>query len=180
MASENPSSDGTTRRQRKMTAKGQEFATDLLLKEVKRKGRTLTNQISLFEDLLKTSDDNMVSDELAKLDPMLSELENASKKYRDVVEMDEAKKIDDMLQTERQSVSNLKVAVKEWFDVRELDKLSGRSQASGKGKSTMRLTIELIGVQSRLENQVSLVEQLLSSDDGALVQKEFKTLEKIH
>ena len=96
-----------------MTAKGQEFATDLLLKEVKRKGRTLTNQISLFEDLLKTSDDNMVSDELAKLDPMLSELENASKKYRDVVEMDEAKKIDDMLQTERQSVSNLKVAVKE-------------------------------------------------------------------
>ena len=67
MASENPSSDGRTRKQRKLTAKGQEFAKDILSREVKRRSRTLTNQISLFEDLLKTGDAKLVSDELAEV-----------------------------------------------------------------------------------------------------------------
>ena len=161
--------------------KGHDFALGLLWKEVKRKSRKLTNQRSLFADLMKTGDVKLTKCQLSKLDLMLVELEEASNKLLEVTETDKRKQVVDLLQSERDSVSELKVAVKEWLDAQDdRDDQSGRSLISNKeGKSAMRLTIELIGVQSRLEKQVSLFEQLFRTNDSSLVKQEFKTLEMI-
>ena len=91
MASNNPSSDGRTRRQRQLTVKGHDFALGLLWKEVKRKSRKLTNQRSLFADLMKTGDVKLTKCELSKLDLMLVELEEASNKLLEVTETDKRK-----------------------------------------------------------------------------------------
>ena len=176
MAANNSSSDDRTRRQRQLTTKGHDFAIDIMRKEVKRRIRKLTNHKSLFADLMRTSDINLTKRELSKLDVLLVELEEASNKLLEVTQGDEKKQIVDVLQTERDNASELKATVKEWLDTQDRDGQSGGVLISndGEGKSATRLTSELIGVQSRLESQVSLCGQLLQSNDRPLVQQELR------
>ena len=141
----------------------------------------MSNQKSLFDDLMKTGDVKLTNCELIKLDPMLVELEEASGKLLEVTKGDERKQVVDKLQAERGSVSKLKIAIKEWLDAQDRDDQSVRSLKSNnsQGKSAICLTIELIGVQSRLENKVTMFEQLLRTNDSSLVHQEFKMLESI-
>ena len=154
MASNKPSSDGRSRRPRQLTTKGHDFAISLLWKEFNRRNRKLSNQRSLFDDLMKTGDVKLTNCELIKLDPMLVDLEEASGKLLEVTKRDERKQVVDKLQVERSSVSKLKIAIKEWLDAQDRDDQSVRSLKSNnsQGKSAICLTIELIGVQSRLES----------------------------
>ena len=114
----------------------------------------MSNQRSLFDDLMKTGDVKLTNCELIKLDPMLVDLEEASGKLLEVTKRDERKQVVDKLQVERSSVSKLKIAIKEWLDAQDRDDQSVRSLKSNnsQGKSAICLTIELIGVQSRLES----------------------------
>ena len=141
----------------------------------------MSNQKSLFDDLMKTGDVKLTNCELIKLDPMLVELEEASGKLLEVTKGDERKQVVDKLQAERGSVSKLKIAIKEWLDAQDRDDQSVRSLKSNnsQGKSAICLTIELIGVQSRLENKVTMFEQLLRTNDSSLVHQEFKMPESI-
>ena len=145
MASDdNPSSDGRTRKQRQMTGKGQEYAMEFLSKEVKRRNKKLTDQISLFEDLLKTNDVRLIKKELAKLDLMLHELEDASNRLLEVTKGDEKEQVDSKLKTEQESVSRLKAAVVEWLDAQGNDDQLDQTLSSKRNaeKSTTRLTID--------------------------------------
>ena len=177
------SDSGRSRRHRILTPKGQDYAQEILLKEVKRKSRSLTNHISLFEDLPKTKDVTLTKGELDKLEPMFRELEEAASKFLEVAQGEDKTQVVNIVNTERESVGRVTKAVTEWLEARSKeDAKSGRSETSRRSdmKSTMRLTIELIGMQSKLDNQVSLFDYLFDSKDSNMVQREFEKLEKIH
>ena len=81
----------------------------------------MTKYISIFEDLMKTGDTNLVNEELGKLDPMFDDLEEVLNNLWEGANSDDRHQTDDMLQIERESVSKLKTAVKEWLDARDVD-----------------------------------------------------------
>ena len=134
------SDSGRSRRHRILTPKGQDYAQEILLKEVKRKSRSLTNHISLFEDLPKTKDVTLTKGELDKLEPMFRELEEAASKFLEVAQGEDKTQVVNIVNTERESVGRVTKAVTEWLEARSKeDAKSGRSETSR--RSNMKSTI---------------------------------------
>ena len=198
-----------------MSDKGWEYQIDLLSGEVKRVRVNLTNQISLFDDLLKTKDVNTIKKELEKLETIFTKLTSTASRLHELLHTDEASRVSDMLVEMEENVSKIKKAVSEWLVTQaEIDTKSCRSDSvrksvhssgsmrssvgtrasvhssklktegdekmeqmhNDKGKSNMSRIIELMRVQSKLEDQMSLFDDLLKSNNGDMIRRELVDL----
>ena len=144
-------------RQVKKTEAGQEYQIELLSKEYARLRKSLTKQISLFDDLIKTAngDTATVKQELVILGETYAELSSNSTRLCEVVSEDKATQIKDTVTMEGERVERIDKATREWLTAQELmestyrsqgQSLDTGSQSKGKEEATdnMALTVQLM------------------------------------
>ena len=163
-------------RTRVLTAKGKAYAMETLKKEMKNKRKKLSNQLSLLDDLLKTRNIEMVKTELNNLESLFTALKSSVDGLLDLVKKEEREGLVSMMSEEQARVVEAGNKVEEWL-VAEGTRDSGSCQEDV--KSTMQLTLELMLVQSRLEQKLSVCNQILGSDSSQMVDMELKELETI-
>ena len=104
-------------REVKETEAGREYQEDLLTKETVRLKKTIANQVSVFDELMKASNGNpeRVKEELEKLKTTFAQFNSTSARLRDLVSEEKASQIYDTVQIERESVQRISSAAKDWL-----------------------------------------------------------------
>ena len=170
-------------RTRAQTEKGRVYAMESHRKELKKSRTRLSNQISLFDDLLNTRNVDMVKTELIRLESWFTEMKSVVDRLLDMVEREERGQLRDLISKKRSEVLEVGNRVERWLvSEGERDARSGRSKSSRNSEvqSNVQLTVKLIMVQSRLEDKLDLCDQLLESDDAEMVKVEVKNLESLN
>ena len=102
-------------RTRNRTEKGKAYASETLKRDIKKKKIKLSNQISLFEDLLKTRNVEMVKTELNKLEILVNELKSLVDSLLDVVDRKEIESWMNMMAKEQGKVIEVGDRVEKWL-----------------------------------------------------------------
>ena len=143
------SEGGRPRRTRTMTEKGKQYSLSLLYVEAKRIVKRLANQKSLFENLLKSKNVEMVDREISKLDSIHQELLETYAQVREIVQTEEdSSEVSENLQNlvkvvdeEDTAVFQVKKAVSVWM-IEQTEEAERRSQASSRsGYSKKKHTV---------------------------------------
>ena len=104
-------------REVKKTEAGREYQEDLLTKETARLKKTLANQVSVFDELIKASNGNpeRVKEELGKLETTFAQFNSTSARLQKLVSEEKASQIDDTVRIEGESVERISSAAKDWL-----------------------------------------------------------------
>ncbi len=183
------------KRKQVFTPKMKEFQIDLLHKEIKRLRGKLSKQLGLFEDLLRTAEIDTVRRELSTGSEILSELKSTVLRYINVCNQGEVDSSDVaiMLEAEEDSFNKIVKAVNEWIDMKESteaekqrhiadlkrDKVQKDAIEGRESNNNMRITINLMRVHGKLENQLRLFDDLFLSKDEVMIKTELKRLLEI-
>ena len=183
-----------------LTPKGLEYQMELTEKEIKRLRGKLTDQISLFKDLLKTKEVEVAKKELKKGKQILSDFKTAVTRYVNICKQEKSidvTAVTRMMEDQEESFLKVKKAVYEWIEALNATKGDSGSVCSSLnrmskaaipkedtddmrvdkgGKTNMRITLDLVRIQLKLESQISLFDDLLISKDEGMIKREFKRL----
>ena len=187
-------------RNRILTLKGKEFKMELLEKEIKRLKRKLSDQINLFEHLLKSKNVEVVNRELEKADKILIDLKSTIERYIDINGEENAP----TMSTEEESLLKIKKAFSDWTEAlcaKDEETRSGCSDMLSRkstvlkastelykrevgkneesGKSNIQIVIDLTRMQVKLQSQIELFEELFNSKDESMIKRELLRLMKM-
>ena len=168
------------------------------------------NQKILIHDLLQTDDNQMMSNEMQRLHEMYEKMVMIADQLRTDISFDQADKIDEIIEREDTKMFEIKKLVAGWMKAQaELEKRSLRSRASklssrsGASRRSINKEIlvhqnpsnkdnnedkrleELLSNQLRkahkkLDNQKSLINDLLKVNDSDIMSREMVVMEQIH
>ena len=104
-------------RDRKLTTKGKVYTLQLLFADSRRVIKRLHNQQELFNDLLQSSNEEMLDREVAKLDSIHNNLLETYAQIQEIAEPDneEFMKLVSTIDTEDSAVFNIKKKVATWM-----------------------------------------------------------------
>ena len=163
--------------------KGQLYMMETRRREFKKKRIKLANQISLLDDLLKTKSVAMVKTELNRIESTFTEIKSLAELLLAVIDEEEKEQVTKTISEDQVTVVEVGNRVERWLVSQgKEDTMSGLSKSSKTPeiKNTMQLTVELVMVQSRLENQMALVDQVLEMNNVGLMKGELDKLESIN
>ena len=160
--------------------------------ELARAQLRLENQKSLFTDLLKLNDTDMVNREVQNLDKVYDDMMATATQLRDLLAPEEAKEVSSAIATEDAMVFQVKKLVSKWMATQaEVDsgsrhsyssKLSHRSRASLHSAASQKTKVALLKAEIEVlkKNRDTEVELLKTTQDAeiskmeALIEKEEK------
>ena len=167
-------------RVRKQTLKGQAYTMETLQKEVKKLMGKLSNQISLFDDLLNTRNVTMVQTELSRLESIFGTMKLAAERLLEITTGREKEQVEEMISAAQEKFMEVENRVEKWLNAQERRSIPSKSSRTPEIKSNMQLTVDLMMIQSRLENQMGKVDNLLESSDIRMISSELARLEAIN
>ena len=165
----------------------------MLSKEYTRLKKSLTKQIGLFDEVIRTTDGNTatVKQGLHKLWGIYTELCSTSTRLCELVSEDKARQIRETVEMEGKSVERVDKATTEWLTAQEEMQLADHPDRKGvqneplsKEKElesdNIALTVQLMRKHSDLEKQINLLDELLKTNDLELVKEKTARLEQLH
>ena len=186
------------------TEVGRDYQEDILAKELKRLRKKLGGHLNALNNLTGTREIWNVKEERNELNKCFSELCNVVERLKPLVEVERSQELETIIQMESESVANVDIAVDEWVKAMEgvekesivsmesrtssqKDKLehnpnSSPTKASGHGSTSLPggSLFEVMSKHSKLEKQISLMNDVLSLDDEGLLKAEMKNLRTVY
>ena len=180
------------------TEAGVVYHVEVLSKELLRK--KLAEKLAFFDAQTMTKYLKTVEAELDRLNQCFVEICDVISRLTPLLEKEKAEEMDEKVRMDGESVGKVGGAVKDWIEaLGELDKksilsstsrsfrLTVKSNKSHKeekeGRKTSRATgmkscFEVMQAHSRLESQMSLVEDILQLEDEKMIKPELATLDR--
>ena len=182
------------------TEAGVAYQVEVLSKELKRLRKRLADQLALFDTQAMTKDLKTVEAELDRLNQCFVEICGVTSRLTPLLEKEEAEEMDEKVRLDGESVGKVGGAVKEWMKaLGEVDRksiLSSTSRSSRRtvkskkshkeggegreisGTTGLKSCFEVMQAHSRLESQMSLVEDILQLEDEKMIKPELATLDQ--
>ena len=188
----------TEKREITKTEAGTAYQIEVLSKELKRLRKKLADQLALFDAPTMTKDVDTVKAELERLQQCYGEMCGVTSRLSPLLGKEKAEEIDEKLRWDGESVGKVGGAVKEWMKaLEEVDNKSIRSSVSRSSRQTVKSKkdleeesdekktpgtagvksfFEIMQAHSRLESQITLVDDVLQLEDDKMIKPELETL----